>query len=161
MEEINDAEWEDVAWNINDAWIPEYDEDGHQIDEEGTFFDLNEAAEETGDMEHIVFPFDLNETPEQHQHNFQQQHVGDRGHQRKKKPRLSCDTRLQILMWLLNNHRKRDKDKPYYGAFKHVAQMYNVHPRTVRRIWKQARAQKEAFQRYNMATKAINAGNKC
>ncbi|XP_056689685.1 uncharacterized protein [Spinacia oleracea] len=159
METNDEDQWEEAACNINDHWVPESDEEGDIIDEQVQYFDLNDLAEDT--REHIVFSFDLNEpASNEPTEYFQQQSYGPQGHQRKKKPRLSWDTRLQILMWLLNNHIKGEKGKPYFGAMAHVARIYNCHPRTVSRIWKTARAQKEAFQRYNMATKAKNAGRK-
>lgn len=101
------------------------------------------------------FPFDLNlpadeDTPGQTQEEAH-------GHHHKNRPKLSCDSRMQIVMWLLNN---QIEGKLKHGAIQEVAHLFNVTTRTISTIWNTAKRQKTAGHAYNMATNGHNAGRK-
>lgn len=77
---------------------------------DGVFFpfDLNQPAPNgnTEEVEDDVFLFDLNEVPDEDT-AVDTQHAHNRvSHHHKPRPKLSCDTRIQILMWLLNNQKE-------------------------------------------------------
>ncbi|WOG86286.1 hypothetical protein DCAR_0205487 [Daucus carota subsp. sativus] len=115
--------------------------DLNQPANDGFFFDLNQPAD--GDTE-TEWQTNQRGTPAA-------------AVQHKKRPKLSCDTRMQVLMWLLNN---QTNGKLHRGSIQEAANNYNVTTRTISTIWSIAQRQKAAGQAYNMATKGHNAGRK-
>lgn len=125
-------------------------------------FDLNQPATTDGESEEMEdgFQFDLNEPPNRDTEGHTQQQHTEASHHDRRKPRLSCDKRTQILMWLLNNPGTKTPGKPYQGAIQDVAKIYNISRRTVSSIWSTAKKQNAANQGYNMATKGHNSGRR-
>ena len=134
-------------------------------------FDLNEAAD--GE----AFPFDLNEAaddgfmfglnqpadgkpedgdiePEEQTEHHQ---TTESGQHHKTRPKLNSDSRMQILVWFLEN---QTNGKLRRGAIQEVAAMYNVTRRIIITIWSTGMRQKAARQTYNMATNGHNSGRK-
>lgn len=125
-------------------------------------FDLNEPAAADGDIDHmedVIHHFDLNEPPEHETEGHTQQHE-TRDHHHRRRPKLSSDARLQILIFLLSNQSTKTPGKPYQGPIEDAAKMYNVTRRTISSIWSKAKKQKAAMQTYNMATNGHNSGRK-
>lgn len=125
-------------------------------------FDLNEPAAVDGDADHmedVIHHFDLNQPPEEGTEGHAQQQE-TMYHHHKRRPKLSYDQRLQILIFLLSNQSTKTPGKPYQGAIEDVAKMYHVTTRTISNIWNKAKKQKAAMQTYNMATNGHNSGRK-
>ena len=103
----------------------------------------------------FAFPFDLNQP--QPEYTEGQTHEERNVHHDKKKPKLSCDKRMQVVIWLLNN---QTDGRLKHGAIQEVANLFNVTRRTINTIWSTARRQKTANQSYNMSTKGHNSGDR-
>ncbi|XP_021854804.2 uncharacterized protein [Spinacia oleracea] len=147
---------QDNFFNFNDAWYPDDEDEINEMEEleEPDFpFDLNE---EVG--EHNDFPFDLNEeVGEQEQQQLQPEPPQQQttAHHHPKRPKLSAEKKVQILLWLLDR-----ASTSTYCKINDVAHEFNVTRRTISKIWNTAKRQKAANQRYNLATKMYNCGRK-
>ncbi|XP_021840380.2 uncharacterized protein [Spinacia oleracea] len=170
-------------FNLNDAWFP--DDEDEEIDGYSGF-NLNDAPIPESEMEedsgsdgnhHIIsydnssdddmeevgdilqgnaVYFDLNHPPLEtplHQTGNQQQATQNHP----KRRRLSSQNKLHILIWLLD---RATRGKKEYGSIKAATTHFGVVSRTISRIWNTTRRQKQAMQRYNLATLHHNAGRK-
>ncbi|XP_074369553.1 uncharacterized protein LOC141710981 [Apium graveolens] len=99
------------------------------------------------------FPFDLNLPAEETGQTHEEEDV----HHHKSRAKLSCDSRMQIVMWLLNN---QIEGKLKHGEIQEVTTLFNVTRRTINTIWATARRQNRASQPYNMSTNGHNSGRK-
>ncbi|XP_074378293.1 uncharacterized protein LOC141719818 [Apium graveolens] len=101
----------------------------------------------------LSFPFDLNLPAEETGQTHEEEDV----HHHKSRAKLSCDSRMQIVIWLLNN---QIEGKLKHGAIQEVTTLFNVTRRTISTIWEISRRQNRASQPYNMSTNGHNSGRK-
>ncbi|XP_074364791.1 uncharacterized protein LOC141705797 [Apium graveolens] len=101
-----------------------------------------------------TFPFDLNQPSEE---DIEWQTHEETNDHHKKRAKLSCDSKMQLLMWLLNN---QIEGKLKHGEIQEVANLFNVTRRTINTIWSTARRKKTTSQPYNISIKGHNSGRK-